>query len=161
MAENEPGRPRTAFAVGRDGSSDRGRGKSSDSGDRKSVFALIGELPGIVSTLIRDEIEQIKKEVTGKLTELGIGVGFFAGAAFIGFFLFAVLLTAAILGLAVVFPGWLAALIVAFVLLVIAVVLVLLGMKRVKKGVPPTPEDSIKSVKNDVRAYKGMGKYDR
>ncbi|MCU1570226.1 MAG: phage holin family protein [Naasia sp.] len=129
--------------------------------DRKSLLQLIADVPGLVGQLIRDEIEQIKKEVTGKLTELGIGVGFFAGAAFFGFFLFAVLLTAAILGLAVVFPGWLAALMVAFVLLVIVVVLVLLGMKRVKKGVPPTPEDSIESVKNDVRAFKGMGKYDR
>lgn len=128
---------------------------------RKSIFQLIGDLPGLVGQLIRDEIAQIKKELTDKLKEVGIGVGLFAAAAFFGFFLFAVLLTAAILGLAVVLPAWLAALIVAAVLFVIMAVLVLIGVNRLKKGVPPLPEQSIESVKDDVRAIKGMGKYDR
>jgi predicted phage tail protein len=127
---------------------------------KKSLGQLIADVPTLVGQLIRDELDQIKKELVGKLKALGIGVGLFAAAAFFGFFLFAVLLTAAILGLSVVFPGWLSALIVAGVLLVIIVVLVLVGLSRVKRGVPPMPEDSIKSVKNDVRAIKGMGKYD-
>ncbi|MCU1437370.1 MAG: conserved rane protein [Naasia sp.] len=130
-------------------------------GRKKSIFQLVGDLPGLVGQLIRDEIAQIKKELTDKLKELGIGVGLFAAAAFFGFFLFAVLLAAAILGLAVALPAWLAALIVAAVLLVIMVVLVLIGVARLKKGVPPMPEQSIESVKDDVRAIKGMGKYDR
>lgn len=130
-------------------------------GERKSLIQLLGDVPGLLSQLVRDEIEQIKKELTEKLTALGIGAGLFAGAAFFGFFLFAVLLAAAILGLAVVLPGWLAALIVAAVLFVIMAVLALLGLQRVKKGVPPVPKDSIDSVKDDVRAIKGMGKYDR
>ncbi|MFD1715189.1 phage holin family protein [Amnibacterium flavum] len=127
---------------------------------KKSLVKLIADVPGLVGQLIRDELDQIKKELVAKLTALGIGVGLFAGAAFIGFFLFAVLIAAAILGLAVVFPGWLAALIVAAFLLVVAVILVLIGLAKVKKGVPPVPEDSIDSVKSDVRAIKGMGKYD-
>ncbi|BDI21288.1 phage holin family protein [Herbiconiux sp. L3-i23] len=127
---------------------------------KKSLGKLIADVPGLVGQLIRDEIDQIKKELVSKLTALGIGVGLFAAAAFLGFFLFAVLLAAAILGLAVVFPGWLAALIVAGALLVIIVILVLIGVARLKKGVPPVPEETIKSVKNDVRAIKGMGKYD-
>lgn len=127
---------------------------------KKSLGKLIADVPTLVGQLIRDEIDQIKKELTAKLSSLGIGVGLLAGAAFFGFFLFAVLLTAAILGLAVVFPGWLAALIVAGVLLIIVIVLALLGIKKLKKGVPPVPEKTIDSVKHDVRAIKGMGKYD-
>ena len=134
---------------------------SSASTKKKSLIALIGDLPALVSTLIRDEIEQIKKELTAKLVSLGIGAGLFAGAAFIGFFAFAVLIAAAILGIAVALPAWLAALIVAAVLLVIAAILVLIGIRKLKKGVPPVPEKAIESVKNDVRAIKGMGNYDR
>lgn len=128
---------------------------------KKSLLTLIGDLPTLVGTLIRDEIEQIKRELTEKLKSLGIGVGFFAGAAFFGFFAFAVLIATAILGIAEALPAWLAALIVAVVLLAITAILVLIGVRKLKKGVPPVPEKSIESVKNDVRAIKGMGNYDR
>ncbi|WP_210508145.1 phage holin family protein [Naasia sp. SYSU D00057] len=132
-----------------------------DEGRKKSLIQLIGDLPGLVGQLIRDEIEQIKKELTEKLTKLGVGAGLFAGAAFFGFFGFAVLVTTAILALALVLPAWLAALIVAVLLLLVTGALAFLGLRQVKKGVPPVPEGSIQSVKEDVRAFKGMGKYDR
>jgi uncharacterized membrane protein YqjE len=132
-----------------------------DDPKRKSLIQLIGDVPGLVSQLIRDEIEQIKKELTEKGKKLGLGAGLFAGAAFFGFFAFAVFLATAILVLAIWLPAWLSALIVLVVLLAIAAVLALLGVREVKKGVPPTPEQSLESVKNDVRAIKGMGKYDR
>jgi uncharacterized membrane protein YqjE len=128
---------------------------------KKSLIQLIGDVPGLIGQLIRDEIEQIKKELTDKAKKLGLGAGLFAGAAFFGFFAFAVFLATVILILAIWLPGWLSALIVLVVLVAIAAVLALLGLREVKKGVPPVPEDSIQSVKNDVRAIKGMGKYDR
>jgi uncharacterized membrane protein YqjE len=134
---------------------------SREDGKKKSLIQLIGDVPTLVGQLIRDEIEQIKTELTGKLSELGLGAGLLAGAAFFGFFAFAVFLALAILVLAIWLPAWAAALIVLVVLLIIAAVLGLLGYQRLKKGVPPTPEESIKSVKTDVRAIKGMGKYDR
>jgi hypothetical protein len=128
---------------------------------KKGLFGLIADVPALVGQLIRGEIEQIKKELIGKLTELGIGAGLFAGAALFGFFALAVLITTAILGLAVVLPAWLSALIVAVLLLIIAGVLAFIGLRRVKKGVPPVPQESLESVKTDVRAIKGMGNYDR
>ncbi len=128
--------------------------------ERKSLVKLIADVPGMVGTLIRNEIDQIKKEITAKLTAIGVGVGLFAAAAFLGFFVFATLVAAAVLGIAEALPAWLAALIVAFALLIIAVVLALIGLNRLKKGVPPLPEKSIESVKDDVKAIKGMGKYD-
>jgi cytochrome c biogenesis protein CcdA len=77
------------------------------------------------------------------------------GAALFGFFLLAVLITAGVLGLATVVAPWLAALIVAAVLLVITGVLALLGVKALKKGVPPVPQQAVDSVKADVAALKG------
>jgi len=133
----------------------------SKDGKKKGLFGLIADVPALVGQLIRDELDQIKKELIGKLTQLGIGAGLFVGAALVGFFALAVLITTAILGLAVVLPAWLSALIVAVLLLIIAGVLAFIGLRRVKKGVPPVPQESLESVKTDVRAIKGMGNYDR
>ena len=129
-----------------------------DAPSRKSIFALVADLPRLVIGQVKNEIEQFKSELIGKIKHAGIGVGLFAGAGFVAFFLFAVLISAAILAFATIMPGWLAALIVASILLVIVVILVSVGLRQVKKGVPPAPTETIKSVKKDVLVIKGLGK---
>ncbi|MDQ1513277.1 MAG: hypothetical protein QOC59_1119 [Microbacteriaceae bacterium] len=136
-------------------------GNSEAADGKKSVFKLIGELPGLITTLIRDEIEQIKREAISRLKVAGIGIGLFVGAAVFAYFALWVLIATAILGIATALPAWLAALIVGVVLLLIAVVLGLIGLSRVKKGVPPVPKEAVESVKDDVKAFKGVGHYDR
>lgn len=128
---------------------------------KKSVFQLIGDLPNLITTLIKDEIEQLKREAVSRLKQAGIGIGLFAGAAVFLYFAAFALLAAAILGIAAALPPWLAALIIGVALLLIAVVLALIGLSRVKKGVPPVPKESVDSVKDDVKAFKGVGHYDR
>lgn len=137
------------------------RATSTDADDKKSVFKLIGEIPGLITTLIRDEIAQLRSELITRLKAAGIGIGLFAAAAIFLNFAVWVLLAAAIIGLANAVPAWLSAVIIGAVLLVIAVVLALVGLSRVKKGVPPVPESAIESVKSDVKAFKGTGNYDR
>lgn len=129
-----------------------------DATSRKSVFALIADLPRLVIGQVKNEIEQLKSELIAKLKHAGIGVGLFAGAGLVAFFLFAVLVAAAILAFATIVPGWLAALIVAGILLVIVIALVLVGLRQVKQGIPPAPTETIKSIKKDVNAIKGVGK---
>ena len=128
---------------------------------KKSVFALIGELPGLITTLIRDEIEQLKRELVTRLKSAGIGIALFAGAAVFLYFAAFPLLAAAVLGLGEALPLWLSALIIGAFLLIIAVVLVLIGVSRLKKGVPPVPKEAVDSVKDDVKAFKGVQQYDR
>src|SRR6187402_1787866 len=113
---------------------------------KKSLFALIADIPHLLTNLIKDELEQLKQEMIGKLKHAGIGIGLFAGAGIFAFFMIGVFLAAAVLGFATFLPGWLAALIVAGILLVIVVILVLVGLSQVKKGVPPAPTETIKSV---------------
>jgi hypothetical protein len=127
---------------------------------KRSIFRLIGDLPGLLMELIRGELDSLKQEIAGKLKAAGIGIGLLAGAAFFAFFVFSVLIAAAILGIAEALPAWLAALIVAFVLLIITAVLALLGIKKLKTGVPPAPTETVKSIKKDVNAIKGTGKRD-
>jgi hypothetical protein len=44
------------------------------------------------------------------------------------------------------------------VLLIIAGILVAIGISNLKKGVPPAPTETIKSIQEDVRVIKGVGK---
>lgn len=131
----------------------------SDEGySKKPLLGLIADLPRLVIGQVRNEIEQLKKELVAKLTHAAIGIGLFVGAALFGFFLLALLIVSAVLGLATVLPGWLAALIIAVVLLVITGVLALVGLRQVKRGMPPAPTATIKDVKKDVNAIKGIRK---
>ncbi|WP_309619387.1 phage holin family protein [Salinibacterium sp.] len=122
---------------------------------RRSLFTLIGNLPTLLIDLVRNELESLKNEIAGKLKSAGIGIGLLAGAVFIALFALMVLIAAAVLGLATVLPAWAAALIVGGIILVIAVILALAGIGALKKGVPPAPTDTIKSIKKDVRTIKG------
>lgn len=126
-------------------------------GQKRSLFALIGSLPSLVAELVRSELDQLKRELLRKLKHAGIGAGLLVAAAVFAFFAAGVLTAAAILGLAVVLPGWLAALIVAALLLVIVGVLVWLGVRELKKG-NPEPTETISSVRRDIRVIKGTAK---
>ena len=66
----------------------------------------------------------------------------------------AVLIAAAVLGLALVLPAWLAALIVGVVVLAIAGIAALVGKKKVSEAGPAVPERAVASVKKDVAEIK-------
>lgn len=128
---------------------------------RRSLLKLISDLPTLVTDLIRGELDSLKKEITDKLKHAGIGAGLLVGAALFAFIALLVLIAAAVLGLATVLAPWLAALIIGVIIVIIAVVLALIGIKSLKKGVPPAPTQTIKSLKKDVGAIKGTGKRDQ
>ncbi|NCT90287.1 phage holin family protein [Cellulomonas sp. APG4] len=122
--------------------------------DRPSLGDLVSNLSEKLSTLVRDEIRLAKAEMAEKAKHAAIGLGLFAGAALLGFFALAVLIATAVLGLAEAVAPWLAALIVAVVLLAVTAVLALLGKRSLSQGMPPTPEKAQASVKQDVEALK-------
>ena len=124
---------------------------------KRSLFALLGDIPTMVTDLVQREIELVKTEVTEKLKALGKGSGLLAGAAVVALFMIGVLLTSAVLALSLVMPGWAAALVVAAFLLIVAVILGLIGYRILKKSMPLYPVDSIESIKKDLRAIQGIG----
>ncbi len=126
--------------------------------DRPSLGELVQNLSEKLSQLIRDEIQLARTELAAKAKHAGLGIGLFAAAGFLAFFAFATLVATAVLGLANAVPAWLAALIVAVLLLVLAGVLGLVGKKALERGMPPTPERAQESVKQDIQAVKeGFG----
>jgi uncharacterized membrane protein YqjE len=119
-----------------------------------STGELISQLTEQMSRLVRDEARLAQAEVTQKAKRLGIGAGLFGGAGLMAFFGLAVLISAAVLGLTVVPPAWLAALIVAVVLFAVAGVLALVGKKDVAQASPPVPTQAIAGVQADIAAVK-------
>jgi uncharacterized membrane protein YqjE len=119
-----------------------------------STGELISRLTEQISTLVRSEARLAQVEVTQKAKRLGIGAGLFGGAGLFAFFGLAALITTAILALALVLPGWLAALIVAVVLFAIAGVLALVGKKDVERATPPGPTQAIAGVQADIATVK-------
>lgn len=103
-------------------------------------------------------MELLKAELFAKLKALGIGAGMLVGAGVVLLFMVGVLLTSAVLALSLVMPGWLAALIVAAFLLIVAGILALIGYRVLKRGIPPVPTESIESLQKDYRAIRGIGK---
>lgn len=126
----------------------------------KSLGELVTALPRLIVDLLKAELERLKAEFAAKAKYAGIGIGLFAVACALLFFALGVLVAAAILGLAVVLPGWAAALIVFGALVLIAAMLVLIGVASLKKVNGVAPRETIASVRSDVDALKGMGKYD-
>jgi Putative Actinobacterial Holin-X, holin superfamily III len=116
----------------------------------RSVPELMRELSDQTATLVRQELDLAKSEVAAKGKKAGLGAGMFGGASLFGLYALGALTACAILALATAMAGWLAALIVAAVYGLIAAVLALSGAKNVKRGVPPTPEQTVESVKEDV-----------
>jgi uncharacterized membrane protein YqjE len=119
-----------------------------------STGELIGTLTEQVSTLVRDEVRLAQAEVTRKAKRLGVGAGLFGGAGVVALLGLNALITCVILALGNVLPGWLAAIIVALVLFLIAGVLALIGKKGVQKAAPPLPTATIASVQADIATVK-------
>jgi hypothetical protein len=119
-----------------------------------STGQLVGQLTEQISRLVRDEGRPAQAEVTRKAKRLGVGAGLFGSAGLVAFCGLVVLIAAAVLALALALPGWLAALIVAVVLLAVADVLALVGRKDVEKGTPPVPTEAIASTRTDIQTVK-------
>lgn len=125
----------------------------------ESLATLVGNIPGLISNLIKAEIDQVKSKAAHLGTYAGKGAIFMALALIFVFFAIGTLVAVGILALALVMPAWLAALIVFVVFVLIAVVLALIGLKFFKKmSDDPSP---VESMKKDIRAVKGTGEYDR
>jgi uncharacterized membrane protein YqjE len=112
---------------------------------------LLRELSNQTTTLVRQEIELLKAELTEKGKTAGVGVGMFGGAGLFGVFAFAALTTCIIAALTEVMSLWLAALIVTVVYAAVAAVLGLRGRDKVQEATPIAPEQTTESVKEDVQ----------
>ena len=116
------------------------------------------DLSDQTTTLVRQEIELAKAEMTVKGKQIGIGAGAFGGAALVGLYAVGALTAALVLALSTAVDPWLAALIVGVVYAAVAGVLALVGRSKAQAGAPPVPERAIESTKEDVEWAKTRAK---
>ena len=116
-----------------------------------STSDLVKQLSDQTSRLVRQELELLKAELSIKGKQAGAGAGLFGGAGVFALFAFGALTAAAIAALATAMATWLAALIIAVIWAAIAGVAALTGKKKVEQALPPVPQDSVESVKEDVQ----------
>jgi uncharacterized membrane protein YqjE len=116
----------------------------------KPVGELMRQLAQETSTLVRQELALAKAEMREKGAKAGVGAGMFGGASVIGLLALASLTLCFIAALHLILPLWLAALIVALVYGAIAGALAITGKTRIQEAVPPAPQQTIQTVKEDV-----------
>jgi hypothetical protein len=123
-----------------------------DAGDlrERPIGELLKQLSEETTRLVHQELELAKAELTQKGRQAGMGAGLFGAAGAIGVLAAAALTACFILAWDAVMPAWLAALIVAVVYAAVAAVLALRGRDRVKQALPPVPEQTIETVKEDM-----------
>jgi hypothetical protein len=118
---------------------------------------LLKQLAQETSTLVRQEMELAKAEVSEKGRQAGKGVGMFGAAGIVGLLALGALTAAAILALDLAVAGWLAALIVAAVWAATAGLLAVAGKGRVQEATPPAPQ-TVETVKEDIEWAKTRGR---
>jgi uncharacterized membrane protein YqjE len=117
----------------------------------RPVGELLKQLSQETTTLVKQELDLAKAEMTEKGKRAGMGAGFIGGGALLGLgafgaftaFLIALIQTA-------INHTWAAALIVTAVYGAIAAVLALRGKDKIQEATPPAPEQTVETLKEDV-----------
>jgi hypothetical protein len=120
----------------------------------EGVGELVTRATRQLSDLVRAEMRLAAAELKDKGRHAGRGAGLYGGAGLVALYGAGALVAAAIAALALVMPVWLAALIIAVVLFVVAGVLAMMGRKQTRQAVPPKPERAMDSARQDVQEIK-------
>ncbi|WP_216217511.1 phage holin family protein [Amycolatopsis aidingensis] len=118
----------------------------------RSTTQLVQDLSEQVSRLVRDELWLATAELKSKGKRAGAGAGLTGAAGITALLGGATLIAAAVLALALVLPGWAAALIVGGGLLLVAGILAAAGAPLLKRAAPPVPEEAMAGMRKDVEA---------
>jgi putative superfamily III holin-X len=126
--------------------------------DQRSIRELIDQLAEDARGLVRAEIGVVRAELEQKLRRLAVGAALVAVAGILGMVVLGAATATAIIALANVLATWLAALIVTAVFAVVAGIALLVGVKILRRGVPPAPTESVGSIKEDVSWVKARAR---
>ena len=118
--------------------------------DDRSVGDLLKELSEQTSTLVRQELDLAKAEMSEKGKQAGTGAGMFGGAGLFGLLALIALTACLVMALDRVMVDWLAALVVAAAYAAIAGALALQGRNKVREAAPAVPEQTRETLKEDV-----------
>ena len=116
----------------------------------RAVDRVTAHAKGLLSL----ELQLAALELKRKVATLAIGVAMLIGAAVLVLFALGFVFAAAAAGLDAVLPTWAARLVVGGGLLLIAGLLAVLGLGRLRKGTPPIPEQALEEARLTSEALK-------
>jgi hypothetical protein len=124
--------------------------------DDRSLGELFSELSRETTTLVRQEVDLAKTELTHKASEVGKDVGFIAAGALVAYAGLLALVATVIIALAQLgVTWWLAALIVGVVVLAIGGVLVQSGISALRNA-NLAPKQTMQSIQEDAQWAKNQ-----
>jgi len=118
--------------------------------DERSLGDLFSELANETSTLVRQEFQLAKTEMTQKATSFGKDAGMIGAGGALAYAGLLAVIAAVIIGLGQFIPMWLSALIVGLVVIAVGYVLIQLGLSAIKR-IDPTPRQTIDTLKEDAQ----------
>lgn len=116
----------------------------------RSAAEIVHDVMRDVGEVVRGEARLAKAELSEKASKAGKAGGFFGAAALCGSTGFACVALAAVAGLALVMPVWLAALIVGIVLMCFGAA-AYAGGKAKMKDVSLAPARTVQTIKDDIQ----------
>ena len=120
-----------------------------------SLLTLLGDLPELVTNLVKAEINAAKAWISKTSKDAGVGSVWFLVALFFLFWAVPVILVFAIAGLSSWWPVWLSALAVFGILILAMLFFGLLGFLRFRKVL--SRENPALAVATDIKLAKGSG----
>jgi uncharacterized membrane protein YqjE len=131
---------------------------TTEENNQRSMRELIDKLSADARGLVRAEVSLARAELEEKVRRLAAGGALVAAAAVLGLVALGALTATAIIALSNVVSTWLAALIVTVVVGLLAGILLLIGIKLLRRGVPPAPTESVDQMKEDVSWVKARAR---
>jgi len=119
-----------------------------------STSDLVGRLSTQLTTLVRDEIALTRTEVQTRAKTAGVAGGMFGAAGVLSLYGMGLLIALGVVALDLVWPLWLAVLVVLAVVFAIAGVLALVGRGRMRRAMPLVPTDAVERIRGDLDTVK-------
>jgi uncharacterized membrane protein YqjE len=129
-----------------------------DGRQARGLGTAVKEVAERASAIVRLELELAAMELKRKVVALGLGIAFALGAAIFLVFMLAFAFATVAAALATAMSTWLALLVTTGILLVLAAVLGILALAKIRKGTPPVPEQAIREAKLTTEALKSDGR---
>ena len=117
----------------------------------EGLAGSVKQLSEDLGILVRKELELARQELSEKAKRAGAGAGMLSASAVTGLLTLGSLTALLIIAIALALPLWLSALIVTVMWGAITGILALTGKNKLQEAGPLVPEQTIQSVKEDVK----------
>jgi hypothetical protein len=122
----------------------------------QSIGDLLKQLSEQTATLVRQELDLANAEMQQKGKRAGVGLGLIGVGGVVALAAVGAFTATLIMLLAEWMDGWLAGLIVTIAYAAVAAYLALQGKEKVSEASPPVPQQTVETVKEDVRWAKSQ-----